>query len=185
MTQVLSLQRRPRRWMLAAILTALLLVPLVLVWRGRAAASDPAGESIKFNHKKHLTAEIPCLFCHPGALNGPVASLPSLNKCIGCHQNVQIESEKGRADGAILFEHWEQGTPLRWIKTYDQPDFVYFSHRPHIAAGVNCENCHGDVSQMEVVHPAYRINMGFCLNCHQKQAADKQTRLRNCSTCHK
>ncbi len=182
MTQSLPFRRRRWRWVL--LLIPILMLSLLFFWRGRAVASDPAGESIQFNHKKHLSAGVPCLFCHPGALNGPVASLPSLSKCVGCHQNIAVESEKGQAAVEVLFEHWEQGIPLRWIKTYDQPDFVYFSHRPHVAAGVNCESCHGDVSQMEGVRPAYRINMGFCLDCHQGQAAEKQTRLKSCSTCH-
>jgi hypothetical protein len=77
------------------------------------------------------------------------------------------------------------GRPLRWVKTYDQPDFVYFSHRPHVVAGVNCEVCHGDVSQMTVVRQAYRINMGFCLHCHRQQEPEKVERLISCATCHK
>ena len=185
MTQALH-KRRRARWAFVFGLAVLLLVFLLAqVWQGRASASNPADESIKFNHKKHLAAEIPCVFCHPNALNGPVASLPSLNKCVGCHQNIEVTSEKGQLDVDILMAHWEEGEPLRWVKTYDQPDFVYFSHRPHIAAGVNCENCHGDVSSMEVVRPAYRINMGFCLDCHNKQGSDKKERLTSCATCHK
>ncbi len=76
----LALHKRRRiRWAFAFGLAVLLLVFLLAqVWQGRASASNPADESIKFNHKKHLAAEIPCVFCHPNALNGPVASLPSL-----------------------------------------------------------------------------------------------------------
>ena len=76
--------------------------------------------------------------------NGPVATLPSLAKCVGCHRNVQVTSDEGQASVDVLMQHWDEGVPLRWEKTYEQPDFVYFTHRPHIAAGVNCEDCHGD-----------------------------------------
>jgi hypothetical protein len=186
MTQALPTRRRRLHWILAlALVLSSLVLLLALVWLNRVSASDPADESIKFNHKKHLAAGVPCIFCHSNALNGPVAGLPSLNKCVGCHQNIEVTSEKGQLDVGILMAHWEAGEPLRWVKTYDQPDFVYFSHRPHIAAGVNCENCHGDVSGMEVVRPAYRINMGFCLECHNKQALEKKERLTSCATCHK
>jgi hypothetical protein len=194
MTQALSIRRRRLHWTLALVLVLILLAALLaLAWLERASASNSSDESIKFNHKKHLAAEVPCLFCHPNALNGAVASLPSLNKCVGCHQNIEVTSAhlpwravpgKGQLDVDVLMAHWEEGEPLRWAKTYDQPDYVNFNHRPHIAAGVNCEDCHGDVSLMEVVRPAFRINMGFCLNCHNKQAAEKE-RLTSCATCHK
>jgi hypothetical protein len=186
MTQALSIRRRWLHWALALALILILLAALLsLAWLERASASDPSDESIKFNHKKHLAAQVPCLFCHSNALNGAVAGLPSLEKCVGCHQNIEVTSEKGQLDVDILMAHWEAGEPLRWAKTYDQPDFVNFNHRPHIAAGVNCEDCHGDVSDMKVVRPAYRINMGFCLDCHNKQAAEKKERLTSCATCHK
>jgi hypothetical protein len=104
---------------------------------------------------------------------------------VGCHQNVQVSSEKGRQDIKVLLELWEMDRPLRWEKVNDQPDFVYFAHRPHIAAGVNCENCHGNVSEMAMARQAYRINMGFCLDCHRQQEPEEVERLVQCATCHK
>jgi hypothetical protein len=66
-----------------------------------------------------------------------------------------------------------------------QPDFVYFSHRPHVAAGLNCEQCHGDVSQMAEAEYQGDQNMGWCLSCHRQQAPEKQVKLTDCATCHK
>jgi hypothetical protein len=183
MTQIQSIRRRRLRWALAAALLVLLFAALLLTWRGQAGAAT--NDTLRFNHQKHLAAGVPCVFCHPGALNGPVAGVPSVQKCVGCHQNVQVTSEKGQADVDLLMQLWKEGRPLRWVKTYDQPDFVYFSHRPHVVAGVNCEVCHGDVSQMTVVRQAYRINMGFCLPCHRQQEPEKVERLISCATCHK
>ncbi len=184
-----------RRWLYRlcafAVLMALSAV-LVFVLQDRATATTTADETLKFTHQKHVAAGVQCVFCHPGTLNGPVATLPSLAKCVGCHENVQVSGEEakarstssGQANVAILMSHWEEGVPLRWEKTHDQPDFVYFTHQPHIAAGVNCENCHGDVSQKTVARPAYRINMGFCLDCHREQSPEKVSRLEGCATCH-
>jgi hypothetical protein len=183
MTQAQPIRWRRLRWALAAALLVLLFVALLLTWRGQAGAA--AGDPLRFSHQKHVAAGVPCVFCHPGALNGPVASVPSVQKCVGCHQNIQVTSEEGQADVDLLMQLWTEGQPLRWVKTYDQPDFVYFSHQPHISAGVNCEACHGDVSQMTVVRQAYRINMGFCLHCHRQQGPEKVERLVSCATCHK
>jgi hypothetical protein len=82
------------------------------------------------------------------------------------------------------------------------PDFVHFTHRPHVAAGLNCENCHGDVSKMQVYENPQVFNMGFCLNCHKAKTednatnnpnhdpkvsamlAEKRVKLTDCGTCH-
>lgn len=183
MTYDRPIRRRGLRWALAVALMVFLFAALLLVWRGQAAATT--SDTLRFNHQKHLAGGAPCVFCHPGVLNGAVASVPSLQKCVGCHQNIQVTSEEGQADVDFLMQLWSEGRPLRWVKTYDQPDFVSFNHRPHVVAGVSCEACHGDVSQMTVVRQAYRINMGFCLNCHRQQEPEKLARLTSCDTCHK
>jgi hypothetical protein len=118
-------------------------------------------------------------------LNGPLAGLPSVEKCMGCHRNVQVREEKDQPDVDALLRLWEEGQPLRWAKVNDQPDFVYFSHRPHVAKGVSCEACHGDVSHMDLARPVHNMNMGFCLACHRQQAPEKVEHLVDCQTCHK
>ncbi len=173
-------------WLFIPLMLVLLLVVVLAFSRGRAVATTPEDELIRFNHRKHIAAGISCVFCHPGVLNGPVAGIPSVQKCVGCHQNVQVTSEEGQAYIDILMQHWREKRPLVWTKNFDLPDFVFFNHRPHIAAGKNCEYCHGDVSQMTVARPAYRINMGFCLeNCHRHQDPATRERLMSCSTCHR
>jgi hypothetical protein len=173
------------RSLLVVALSFALLAALLLIWRGPSAGAATEA-SLRFSHQKHLAAGVPCLFCHPGATDRPVAGIPSLAKCVGCHQNVQVQSEEGRAYVELLLSLWEEGQPLQWPRIYDMPDFVYFAHRPHIAAGKSCENCHGDMTQMSMARKAYRINMGFCLqNCHRHQDAVQRERLMSCATCHK
>jgi len=173
------------RWSLGVLLGVAAMALLVLAWRGQAAAGTTAEDTLQFNHRKHVAADVPCLFCHAGARNGPTAGIPSLAKCMGCHGNIQVTTLAGQAQVDILQEHWDKDLPLRWPKVYDTPDFVYFSHRPHVAAGVACESCHGNVGEMTMARPAYRVNMGFCLACHTQQGAEKQSRLTSCATCHK
>ena len=79
------------------------------------------------------------------------------------------------------------GKPLQWVPVAQVPDFVQFNHRAHIAAGQNCENCHGDMSKVTVAENPQIFNMGFCLNCHKKVAGDdhvKLVKLTDCGTCH-
>lgn len=173
-------------WKIPILLFALMLVVFAVVFTVQSLAmSALAGEDIHFNHQKHVSFGAQCVFCHPGVLNGPVAGLPSEEKCMGCHASVEVESTKGRTDVEKLATYWEEGRALRWLKRTDQPDFVFFNHRAHVTNGVNCERCHGNVGEMERVRPAYRLNMGFCLNCHRQQAPEVQERLVDCVTCHK
>jgi hypothetical protein len=179
-------RRKGLRRALFIVLPLLLLAALAPTLQNRVTAESSSDETIEFNHKKHSDAGVQCLFCHPGALNGIVASIPSVQKCVGCHQNIHVTSEEGQAAADTLMRIWEEGRPLQWPKITDLPDFVYFSHQPHISAGKSCENCHGDVSQMTMARPARRINMGFCLkNCHRHQEPEKRERLMDCATCHK
>ena len=67
------------------------------------------------------------------------------------------------------------------------PDFVHYNHRPHIAAGLNCETCHGDLAKETVYQNPQLMNMGWCLNCHRQKAANdpvKYAKLTDCGTCH-
>lgn len=181
------LQARQAGWgkVAAMALPLVLLIPLVLALRGQASAQDEYQQLIEFNHRKHVEAGIQCLFCHPNTQNGPVAGIPSMVKCMGCHQNIQVTTEEGQQQVDLLVQAWQEEQPLRWAKTLDLPDFVYFAHRPHIATGRACEDCHGDVGSMDVFRVAERINMGFCLNnCHRHQDPEKRERLMDCATCH-
>ncbi len=185
MTMPLKRLNLDRKWVVVAGLVALVLLAGGLYALISPPAQAQPSQMPAFSHQKHVEAGTQCVFCHPGVLNGPVAGMPSVAKCMGCHQNVQVSDEKDQPDVGALTRMWEAGQPLRWTKVNDQPDFVYFSHRPHVNSGVSCETCHGDVSHMDIARPVYNINMGFCLDCHRRQAPEKVERLIDCKTCHK
>lgn len=180
-------RRRPKLWHIVVIALPLLLLALAVLAVApliRANAAD--GSTIDFTHQKHIAAGVECLFCHPQALNGPVATIPSEQRCVGCHQNIQVGTASGQDTIDQLMTLWQEQQPLRWPKLVDLPDFVNFNHRPHIAAGKHCETCHGDVGSMELARPTDRINMGFCLNnCHRHEDPEKRVRLMDCATCHR
>jgi hypothetical protein len=165
---------------LGALLTAVALA-LAVFLTSRAFAMPP--QPLPFQHSKHIQAGAQCLYCHPGAADGPVAGVPSMAKCMGCHANIQPKNPVDQADIDKVIKQWDSRQPVRWIKVNNQPDFVHFNHRPHIAAGVACESCHGNVGEMGYAQP-YNLNMGFCLTCHRQQAPEKVKKLIDCATCH-
>jgi len=150
------------------------------IWRMQQAPAQP----IQFNHEVHVGFGVPCLYCHPGAWRQASAGLPTLTKCWGCHQQLAIKN----ADQQKLADHVKSGEPIQWVPVFIQPDFVYFNHRPHIAAGVNCETCHGELSREKTAQPRSGLNMGWCLRCHRQRVAGdevKLAKLTDCATCHR
>lgn len=172
-------------WAIVIGLVLALLVLLVGVFFVSQAFAMPP-QPLPYSHKVHIAAGAECVYCHPGADSGAVAGLPSLAKCMGCHQNIDPKDASAQADIDQLKAKWEAKEPVQWVKINDQPDFVQFNHRPHIAGGVACESCHGDVSQVD--NPKrYNQNMGWCLNCHRsvgREHPEKLARLMDCATCH-
>ncbi len=134
---------------------------------------------IPFPHVAMVSRGIQCLFCHPDAIRSPSAGIPSVYLCMGCHDVI------GRDSPAIqqVRAFWEKQQSIPWVRLYRLPRFVQFSHRPHMAAGLNCEDCHGDVGNMEVtVTVPYYKQMGWCLNCHERQPDPLP--LTECQICH-
>lgn len=171
-----------RRAKVVGILAFLALVVLVLV--GLLGAKNTRAESdqpVTYSHRVHVGAGIQCLYCHSEANRAPIASIPSVQKCVGCHQAIATNKETVQE----VLAYWERGEPIPWQRVNKQPDFVYFSHRPHVNAGLNCETCHGDVAQMDTVVPTVEMHMGWCLQCHESQPPEKVARLVDCVTCHK
>jgi len=176
-----AIVKRPIFLIAAGVLMLLL---LTAAGYGLWSTQQPPAQPIEFNHQLHLGFGIQCLYCHSGAWRQASAGLPTQTKCWGCHQQIPVKN----ADQQKLADYVTAGEPIPWVPVFIQPDFVYFNHRPHIAAEVNCETCHGELSYMKVAEPQNRLDMGWCLNCHRTKAAndpEKLTRLTDCATCHR
>ncbi len=159
-------------------------VALLRDWQqpGSAGATEVDGpvETIPFSHRTHLAKGVSCLFCHSSAVRGPAADLPPLELCAGCHRWLSTQTEQTKAVVAAF----DQGTTVSWSRVYDVPDFVFFSHQPHVTtAKLSCSECHGDVANMTLATKARRMTMGFCLACHKLQ--EERDRLLDCQICHK
>jgi len=172
--------RRPKTLLPVVAVVAVLLLAAGFWGLKRTQAAPP--QPIAFNHSVHVNLGVQCLYCHSGALRGQTAGLPTIGKCMGCHQQIDPGDNPGKQ---ALMAYAQSGEPVAWVPVAMQPDFVYFSHRPHVNAGLNCETCHGDVSKMTVAEPQKDQNMGWCLACHKGLAPEHFVKLSDCATCHK
>ena len=140
------------------------------------AAADPTAQPIAFSHAHHVGAiGIDCQFCHAYARRGPVAGIPSVQRCVGCHRVVLNE----QPEILKVLEYWENEEPIPWVRVHDLPDHVRFTHKPHIRAGVDCADCHGNVEEMQAAVQVESLSMGWCLSCHEARDA-----TRDCLACH-
>ena len=176
---------KKRSWLAKPAVKAVITVLVLVVVLGGAAGGIymtqiPPAQPINYIHSTHVGLGAPCLYCHAGAATGPTAGLPSAMKCWGCHQQIK----NGSAEITKLADYVHKGIEIPWVPVAIQPDFVHFNHRPHIAAGVNCETCHGDVGKMRTAQPQKGQGMGWCLDCHKKMAPAKFEKLSACETCH-
>jgi len=64
--------------------------------------------------------------------------------------------------------------PTRWIRVHQLPDFAYFAHNAHIAAGIGCVTCHGRIDEMDVVTQMKPLSMGWCLECHRNPGPNRR-----------
>jgi hypothetical protein len=147
-------------------------------------------QPIAFSHKVHAgDNEIPCMYCHIQARRSISAGVPSVSKCVGCHNEVATDRPEIRK----LLNYFNNKEPIPWIKVHDLPDFVHFTHKRHVLADIECQTCHGPVETMDRIHVTSRgldgsphqdtpWKMGLCLDCHKQNQVENGL---DCWTCHK
>jgi hypothetical protein len=98
--------------------------------------TDPAPvQPIDFPHTVHAgQLQIPCAHCHAFAGRARSAGAPPLSTCMGCHKTIATEREEIRK----LTRYYEEKRPIDWKRVYALPDFIYFSHKRHVKAGITC-----------------------------------------------
>lgn len=121
-------------------------------------------QPIPFSHRLHAGVhKIDCRYCHVGVEKSRHASVPALNVCMNCHRVVKTDSPWIQK----LQAHYNENKPIEWVRIHELPDHVAFNHRPHVAKGISCETCHGDVQSMDKVVQKAPLTMGWCLDCHR------------------
>ena len=121
-------------------------------------------QPVAYSHRLHAgELGIDCRYCHDTAERGAKAAVPPTETCMNCHRTIQVKSEKL----ALIRESYETGKAIPWVRVHMLPDYAYFDHSAHLAAGVGCVSCHGRIDEMEVVRQEKPLSMGWCLDCHR------------------
>jgi len=122
-----------------------------------------ARQPVPFSHKIHNAQGIDCEDCHRTARKRSPAGLPRLSDCMNCHQTIARDTEAVQRMTTLYAGGVDK---ITWVRAYDSPDFIWFSHKKHVSKSGNCSRCHGDVTQHDVLPQEVSINMTSCMNCH-------------------
>jgi hypothetical protein len=100
-------------------------------------------QPVEFSHQIHAgEMGLDCRYCHNTVERAGHAAVPSTSTCMNCHSVVKAESELLEPVRASMRED----TPIPWVRVHMLPDYAYFDHSVHVAAGVGCATCHGPSS---------------------------------------
>jgi hypothetical protein len=137
----------------------------------------PASEQpLPYSHKIHLALGLECQMCHTNPDAGRMMTFPVTATCMKCHAS--LGKNKPTIQKLAAFEKSKTAVP--WVRVYTVLPGVSWNHRRHLDAGMKCEMCHGDVSQMQVMTNVKSVTaMVGCIDCHKLHNA-KTT----CVTCH-
>ena len=126
-------------------------------------------QPIAFSHKIHAGEyEIDCKYCHTGVMKGKNATIPSVNICMNCHNQIKSGTLTGEGEIAKIVRAYNENIPIEWVRIHNLPDLAYFNHSQHVnVGGIDCETCHGPVQEMEVVRQHSLLTMGWCIDCHR------------------
>ena len=157
----------------------------------REPLPEAPAQPIRFSHRIHAgDATIGCLSCHVHAERAPVAGIPSMARCRGCHRLIKEDRDSPTITAEIqaLLVALDQDRPIAWVRVHRVPDHVYFTHARHVRAAIACRECHGAVETMDVVRQVAPLDMGWCVACHRRSQAENpvgRAHLTECVTCHK
>ena len=139
-------------------------------------------QPIAFSHEIHAGINgVDCNYCHTSARHSKHSGIPSANVCMNCHTYISEGSKYGTKEIAKIYEAvgfdpdsrqyiegYEQ-KPIEWVRIHNLPDHAYFNHSQHVVAGgLECQECHGPVEEMEVLYQYSELTMGWCIECHRE-----------------
>jgi hypothetical protein len=164
-----------------AILIVAIFVTGFFLLRASGKPEAPA-QPIEFDHWQHVAKkdgpELDCSFCHAHAEQSPHATIPNIDTCMICHTSEKTESPEVQKLTAIS----ERGEQPPWKRVYwfYAEANVFFTHKPHARAKIDCSACHGDVASSHSVRREIDQTMGWCIDCHKQQQASV-----DCYACHR
>ena len=121
-------------------------------------------QPVPFSHNHHVAqVGIDCRYCHTSVETAASAGIPPTATCMNCHNQLWTNAQLLEP----VRSSFTTGAPLKWNRVHDLPGFVYFNHSIHVAKGVACVTCHGQVDQMPLMRQQASLQMEWCLACHR------------------
>ncbi len=166
------------KWVLVVILlgglvymTDALVKDALAIGRSKNYSPD---QPIKFSHKVHAGQNgTNCLYCHSGAETSKSAGIPPTSVCMNCHLIVRNGTRTGAFEIAKIVKAYDSAAPVNWVRIHSLPDHVYFNHSQHVSvAKLACQECHGQVQEMDRIQQVGDLSMGWCINCHRTKKVD-------------
>ena len=149
----------------------------------RMGADTSGPNSIAFSHELHgENIGLDCSHCHTGAASGARAYMPAKADCMDCHrlpltENPGIE----KLDSALA-----AAPAYPWAHKSELPEHVVFHHGVHMAAGVQCADCHKGARAD--VYGGDNFSMQSCLACHRGDTFKERNfkpAATYCAACHR
>ncbi len=124
-------------------------------------------QPVPFSHKHHVKGlGIDCRHCHTSVEESAFAGLPATKTCYTCHSQVWGDAPMLEP----IRDSFRDDRSIEWTRVHDLPDFAYFNHSIHVAKGVGCVSCHGQVDEMPLIRQQNSLQMEWCLDCHRHPA---------------
>jgi hypothetical protein len=169
----------PIPWLALAVVASIAIrgqaPPTTVPATARALKPAPV-QPLPYSHKTHVALGLECRTCHLNPEGGRLMTYPSPTFCMSCHQAIATD----RPAIKKLAGHAAAGTEVPWVRVYAVHDYVFWSHGPHLAAKVECVECHGPVGEREVVaEETDVVTMLGCQRCH-----DRRQVFTDCGDCH-
>jgi hypothetical protein len=133
-------------------------------------------QPLPFSHRMHAgKLALKCTTCHTNRDPGEKMGFASPASCMQCHSDIATDKPAIQKLAAFARDKRE----IKWVRIYEIPSYVRFSHRAHLTAGNTCVECHGQIKEREQVYRETDMSMAGCMNCHQTKRASI-----DCTYCH-
>jgi hypothetical protein len=122
-------------------------------------------QPVPFSHRHHAgELGIDCRYCHTTVEKSSFAGVPPTQTCMTCHSQIWTNSSMLEP----VRSSYRTDVSIPWTRVNALPDFVYFDHSIHVAKGIGCTSCHGDIAGMPLTYRAGTLYMSWCLDCHRQ-----------------
>ena len=140
------------------------------------APHSPPAQPLPYSHKTHVALGLECRRCHTNPDPGIQMTFPATTICMTCHSTIA----KDKPAIVKLAEFARSSQPIPWQRVYQVTPGVTWTHRKHLAAGMQCVMCHGQVAQVDAMAENTSVtSMASCISCHQSHKVSTA-----CQICH-